>query len=42
MGAKVFGKLVLEDNLIVAANAVVTKDILTNATVMGIPVKAKI
>lgn len=38
-GAKVIGKVTLGNNVIVAANAVVTKDIPDNAVVGGIPAK---
>lgn len=38
-GAKVIGNVKLGNNVIVAANAVVTKDIPDNAVVAGIPAK---
>ena len=38
-GAKVIGKVVLGDNVFVAANAVVTKDVPANSIVGGIPAK---
>ena len=37
MGAKVFGDVVLNDNCVVGANAVVTHDVEENAVVVGIP-----
>ncbi len=38
-GAKAFGNLIIGDNVFVAANAVVTKDIPNNCIVGGIPAK---
>lgn len=38
-GAKAFGKITIGDNVFVAPNAVVTKDVLPNATVAGVPAK---
>ena len=38
-GAKAFGKLIIGDNVFVAPNAVVTKDVPENAIVGGIPAK---
>lgn len=38
-GAKAFGNLVIGDNVFVAANAVVTKDVPNNCIVGGIPAK---
>jgi serine O-acetyltransferase len=38
-GAKVIGNVILGNNVIVAANAVVTKDVPDNAVVGGIPAK---
>lgn len=39
MGAKVFGDVVLNDNCVVGANAVVTHDVEANAVVVGIPAR---
>lgn len=39
MGAKVFGDVVLKDNCVVGANAVVTHDVDRDAVVIGIPAK---
>lgn len=39
MGAKVFGDVVLKDNCVVGANAVVTRDVDENAVVVGIPAR---
>lgn len=39
MGAKIFGDVVLGNNCIVAANAVVTRDVLENTVVAGIPAR---
>ena len=38
-GAKVLGKVTIGDNCFVASNAVVTKDVPTDAIVGGIPAK---
>lgn len=38
-GAKAFGKLMIGDNVFVAPNAVVTKDVPENTIVGGIPAK---
>ena len=39
MGAKVIGPITLGDNVRVGANAVVTKDVPANSTVVGVPAK---
>ncbi len=39
LGVKIFGKLIIGDNVIIGANSVVTKDIPNNAVVGGIPAK---
>jgi len=39
MGAKVIGPIILGDNVRVGANAVVTKDVPANSTVVGVPAK---
>lgn len=39
LGAKIFGKVTIGDNVTIGANAVVTKDIPSNTTVVGIPAK---
>ena len=38
-GAKIFGKINIGDNVAIGANAVVTKDVPSNCTVVGIPAK---
>ena len=38
-GAKAFGKIEIGDNVFVAPNAVVTKDIPSNCIVSGVPAK---
>lgn len=38
-GAKIFGGITIGDNVIIGANAVVNKDVPSNVTVAGIPVK---
>lgn len=38
-GAKAFGKLTIGDNVFVAPNAVVTKDVSANTIVGGVPAK---
>ena len=39
MGAKVFGDVILQDNCVVGANAVVRHDVDENAVVVGIPAR---
>lgn len=39
LGAKIFGSVKIGNNVIVGANSIVTKDILDNTTVGGIPAK---
>lgn len=39
LGAKVIGKVTIGDNVVVAPNSVVVKDILPNSVVSGIPAK---
>ena len=39
IGAKVIGKIIIGDNVIVAPNSVVIKDVPNNAVVSGIPAK---
>ena len=39
MGAKVFGDVILKNNCVVGANAVVTHDVDENAVVVGIPAR---
>lgn len=39
LGCKVFGKVVVGDNVMVLPNAVVTKDIPDNCIVAGVPAK---
>lgn len=39
LGAKIFGKVTIGDNVTIGANAVVIKDIPSNTTVVGIPAK---
>lgn len=41
-GAKIFGNIILNDNSIIAANAVVTKSVDQDTTVMGVPAQPKI
>jgi len=38
-GAKIIGDIIIEDNVIIGANAVVTKNIPKNSIVVGIPAK---
>lgn len=38
-GAKVFGKIIIGDDVYVGANAVVTKDIPSHSVVAGVPAK---
>lgn len=38
-GAKVFGKITIGDDVIIGANAVVTKDIPSHSMVAGVPAK---
>lgn len=38
-GAKIIGKVVIGDNAVIGANAVVTKDVPANAVVVGVPAK---
>lgn len=38
-GAKVFGKITIGDDVIIGANAVVTKDIPPHSMVAGVPAK---
>lgn len=39
LGAKIIGKVTLGDNVVVAPNSVVVKDVLPNSIVSGIPAK---
>ena len=39
VGAKVMGPVVIGDNVIIGANAVVTKDVPSNSVVAGIPAR---
>jgi serine O-acetyltransferase len=38
-GAKAFGKIIIGDNVFVASNSVVTKDVNPNCIVGGVPAK---
>lgn len=38
-GAKVFGKITIGDDVVIGANAVVTKDIPSHSMVAGVPAK---
>lgn len=38
-GAKIIGNVIIGDNAVVGANAVVTKDVPSNAVVAGVPAK---
>ena len=38
-GAKMFGKIVIGNNVAIGANAVVTRDVPENAVVVGIPAR---
>ena len=40
-GAKIFGNVTLNNNSIIGANAVVTKDVEANSTVFGVPANPK-
>ena len=40
-GAKVFGNIILNNNSVIAANAVVTKTVDADTTVMGVPALPK-
>ena len=40
-GAKIFGKIVVGDNVMVGANAVVNKDVASDMVVFGNPMEAK-
>ena len=40
-GAKIFGNVTLNNNSIIGANAVVTKDVEANSTVFGVPANSK-
>ena len=38
-GAKIFGKIIIEDEVQIAANAVINKDVTSNKTLGGVPAK---